>query len=111
VIANQSAGTWERLERYDLTPFLSLCLSSTELGLQKPDPAIFQLALEQAQCEPCQAVMIGDRIDNDIQPARLLGWRTIRVLQGFTKVQMPRTSAEEPDFTVSNLKDILAILC
>jgi FMN phosphatase YigB (HAD superfamily) len=27
-------------------------------------------------------MMIGDRLDNDISPARLLGWKTIRVLQG-----------------------------
>jgi HAD superfamily hydrolase (TIGR01549 family) len=54
-------------------PFISICLSSTEVGLEKPDPAIFQLALSQSGCEPPQAVMIGDRLDNDIRPARLLG--------------------------------------
>ena len=58
-------------------PFVSLCLSSAELGLKKPDPEIFQLALSQSGCEPEQAVMIGDRLDNDIRPARLQGWKTI----------------------------------
>lgn len=110
VIANQSAGTEARLESYGLSSFVSLCLSSTEAGLEKPNPAIFQLALEQAKCKPQQAVMIGDRIDNDIQPAKSLGWKTIRVLQGFAKVQTPRNSEEEPDFTVNNLKEIMAIL-
>ncbi len=110
VIANQSAGTEARLESYGLTSFISLCLSSAEVGLKKPNPAIFQLALERTQCEPHQAVMIGDRIDNDIRPTRSLGWKTIRVLQGFAKVQTPRNSEEEADFTVSNLKEIMAIL-
>jgi len=110
VIANQSSGTEARLESYGLSPFISLCLSSNEVGLEKPNPAIFQLALEQAQCKPHQAVMIGDRVDNDIRPAKSLGWKTIRVLQGFAKVQTPRNSDEVPDFTVSNLKEIMAIL-
>jgi FMN phosphatase YigB (HAD superfamily) len=45
VIANQTAGTEERLTRWGLMPFISICLSSAEVGLEKPDPAIFQLAL------------------------------------------------------------------
>ena len=71
VIANQAAGTEERLTKWGLMPFISICLSSTEVGLEKPDPAIFQLALSQSRCEPPQAVMIGDRLDNDICPARV----------------------------------------
>jgi len=110
VIANQSAGTESRLKSYGLNHFISLCISSTEVGLKKPEPAIFQLALEQSQCKPHQAVMIGDRIDNDIQPAKLLGWKTIRVLQGFARVQVPRNPEEKPDFTVDNLKEIMKIL-
>jgi HAD superfamily hydrolase (TIGR01549 family) len=111
VIANQQPGTEARLASYGWMPFISLCLGSGDVGLAKPDPAIFRLALERAQCAPHQAVMIGDRIDHDIRPAKLLGWRTIRVLQGFAKVQRPRTPEEEPDFTVTTLKEIMAILC
>ena len=36
-------GTAERLARWGLMPFVSICLSSAELGLEKPDPAIFGL--------------------------------------------------------------------
>jgi HAD superfamily hydrolase (TIGR01549 family) len=71
VIANQPDGTEERLTKWGLTPFISICPSSTEVGLEKPDPAVFQLALSQSGCKPSQAVMIGDRLDNDIRPARL----------------------------------------
>jgi len=39
VIANQSAGTEERLTKWGLMPFISICLSSTEVGLEKPDPS------------------------------------------------------------------------
>jgi HAD superfamily hydrolase (TIGR01509 family) len=104
VIANQPAGTEERLTKWGLMPFISVCFSSTEVGLEKPDPAIFELALSQSGCEPEQAVMIGDRIDNDIRPARLLSWKTIRIAQGFARFQSPRDGLDEADITLANVK-------
>jgi HAD superfamily hydrolase (TIGR01509 family) len=109
VIANQSAGSTERLTKWGLMPFISTCLCSAELGLEKPDLAIFNLALDHAGCDASQAVMIGDRLDNDIRPARLLGWKTIRVAQGFGRFQSPRDLWDEPDRTVTNLKLIAPI--
>src|ERR1700756_27079 len=109
VIANQTAGTEERLVKWGLMPFISICLSSTEVGLEKPNPAIFQLALSQSGCEPEQAVMIGDRLDYDIRPTRLLGWKTIRIAQGFARFQSPRDGMDEADITLANLKGLVPV--
>jgi HAD superfamily hydrolase (TIGR01549 family) len=103
VIANQPLGTVERLTRWGLMPFISLCLSSAEEGFEKPDRAIFELALFRADCTAPHAVMIGDRLDKDIRPAKLLGWRTIRVTQGFARSQSPRDGWDEADRTVANV--------
>jgi HAD superfamily hydrolase (TIGR01549 family) len=110
VIANQPAGTEDRLRKWGLMPLISICLSSAEVGLEKPDPAIFQLALSQSGCEPSQAVMIGDRVDNDIRPARLLGWKTIRITQGFARFQSPRDGLDEADITLANVKLVVPVL-
>lgn len=110
VIANQPEGTEERLRNYGLHSFFSVCLSSTELGIAKPDPEIFRIALEQAGCEPHGAVMIGDRIDNDIKPAKALGMQTVRILQGVGRLQKPRTDDERPDATVKDLTELSGIL-
>ena len=110
IIANQSAGSIERLKRWGLIEFVSTCLCSFELGLEKPDPAIFTFALERAGCRPFEAVMIGDRLDNDIRPARLLGWKTIRVAQGFARFQSPRDSWDEPDLTADSLAEVTPAL-
>jgi HAD superfamily hydrolase (TIGR01549 family) len=109
VIANQSPGSEGRLTRWGLLPFISVCVTSAEVGLEKPDPAIFDLALRRAGCTASEAVMIGDRLDNDIRPARLLGWKTLRVLQGPGRFQSPRDSFDEPDRTVASVKLIPAI--
>jgi HAD superfamily hydrolase (TIGR01549 family) len=109
VIANQSAGTEERLTNWGLMPLISVCLSSAEVGLEKPDPAIFRLALSRAECAPAEAVMIGDRLDNDIRPARLQGWKTIRILQGFARFQSPRDEFDQADATVAELQELLPL--
>ena len=77
--------------------------------MSKPDPVIFRLALDAADCAPADAVMIGDRLDNDIRPAKVLGFATVRVLQGPGRLQQPRDPAETPDATAADL-DALAAL-
>jgi HAD superfamily hydrolase (TIGR01549 family) len=109
VIANQAAGTQERLERYGLAHYFDVCVSSGDVGIEKPEPAIFHLALEQAGCASTESVMIGDRLDNDIRPAKALGFRTVRVLQGTHRLQKPRNAAETPDATVADLGGIAAL--
>jgi HAD superfamily hydrolase (TIGR01549 family) len=106
VIANQSAGTMARLTSYGWGDLIELCISSTEEKLTKPDPAIFRLALDRAGCRADEAVMVGDRLDNDITPAKSVGMATIRVLQGFAAVQSPRDDREAPDLTVNSIADV-----
>jgi FMN phosphatase YigB (HAD superfamily) len=65
--------------------------------------------LARAECAPAEAVMIGDRLDNDIRPARLQGWRTVRILQGFARFQSPRDEFDEAEATVANVKEIVPL--
>lgn len=103
ILANQSPGTEERLKAWGIHPFFCQIHASAEAGLAKPDPRFFAQALAQANCAPAEVVMVGDRLDNDIAPARAQGWRTIRVLQGFSRHQQPRTAQEVADATIPSL--------
>ena len=109
IIANQPPGTPERLERYGLARYFDVCVSSGDVGISKPDPAIFHLALEQAGCGPTEAMMIGDRLDNDIRPAKALGFLTARILQGPGRLQQPRDDGETPDATAADLDELAAL--
>ena len=56
-----------------------LCFWSFEQGFSKPDPAVFAwltARLGARGISPEETLMIGDRMDNDIAPARAAGWRT-----------------------------------
>ena len=110
VIANQAAGTAERLRAWGLLTHIDLVVASAEEGVAKPDPAIFRIALERAGCEPGEAVMIGDRLDNDVAPAKAVGMRTIWLPQGPAVWQSVRRAAECPDRRVKSLQELLEVL-
>lgn len=74
--------------------YIKLVVASAEEGVAKPDSEIFLRALKRAECLPGNAVMIGDRIDNDIEPANRLGMKTIWVRQGFNKYHQPMNIKE-----------------
>lgn len=110
IIANQLPGTQERLNKMRIGEYICLTVSSAEAGIAKPDPAIFRLALERADCAAKNAVMIGDRLDNDIIPAKQLGMHTIWVRQGFGGMADIKNADNIADHTVKSIGDILSYL-
>ena len=110
IIANQLPGLEERLKDFGILDYFSTIFSSAEFGLAKPDPAIFSLALQKTNCLPQQAIMIGDRLDNDIVPAKRIGMKTIWIKQGFSRLAQVKNLEERADWTVEKLTDVLPIL-
>lgn len=110
VIANQSLGTCGRLENFGIKKYIDLVIASAEEGVSKPDRRIFEIALERSRCKPENAVMVGDRIDNDVVPAKQLGMKTIWVKQGFGSLWNITDKSEKADIEVNNLSDILKYL-
>ena len=110
IIANQEWGTVQRLEKHGILQHIDLVVSSAEEGVAKPDRRIFELALDRAGCRPEDAVMIGDRIDNDILPAKALGMGTVWIKQGFGQYWIVSTEAEIPDHTVASLTELCDLL-
>jgi putative hydrolase of the HAD superfamily len=54
-------------------------IESSVVGVRKPDPRIYQMACEQLEIDPSEAVFIDD-LGINLKPARALGMTTIKVL-------------------------------
>ena len=109
IIANQSAGTKERLENWGLLQYIDVVMASAEEKVAKPDKEIFLRALKRAGCAARNAVMIGDRLDNDIFPAKKVGMKTIWVKQGMAAYGSPKKEAETPDHTIDKISELMRI--
>lgn len=77
VVANQLKEVVTALGETGFGRFVSVHAVSESVGLRKPDPAFYRWAVDQAGCRPEEALMVGDRCDNDIAPARAIGMWTV----------------------------------
>lgn len=104
IIANQHPPITQALENYGVASLFDVVVISETVHLFKPDPAIFRLGLEEAQIQPAEAVFVGDRPDNDIAPAKMLGMRTVRFKRGLQYVHFnPQDSAMTADVVVEDV--------
>jgi 2-haloacid dehalogenase len=76
-LTNWSAETFYRIRlKYDFLDWFDHILVSGDVGLAKPDPAIYHLLLEQAQTEAQRCLFIDDSPAN-VKAANELGFMTI----------------------------------
>jgi putative hydrolase of the HAD superfamily len=60
-----------------LTPSIGAAIDSTLVGCKKPDPRIFQAALDTLRTSPAEAVFVGDSLRRDMAGARAMGMRHV----------------------------------
>jgi HAD superfamily hydrolase (TIGR01509 family) len=77
VISNSNGSVRSILTELGLTQHLDFVLDSAELGVEKPDPRIFQIALDRAGVEAADAVYVGDLYSVDVLGARGVGMEGI----------------------------------
>jgi HAD superfamily hydrolase (TIGR01549 family) len=110
IIANQSRDVLQLLDKFNFRDFFNVVIVSSEVNMNKPDPRIFQLAMDRAANNSKRYVMIGDRLDTDISPANKLGMKTIRYTNSLFRLQEPIDESEMATHVVNRLSKIPSIL-
>lgn len=108
--ANQPVHMLASLAGHGVLHLFAVHGISEVIGLRKPDPRFFLHIAEALGRPPEECVMVGDRIDNDIAPARALGMATIRFAAGRHRSQTARTWHETPDATVDSVATLRTAL-
>jgi putative hydrolase of the HAD superfamily len=73
VISNSNGSVRSILEETGLAAHLDFIIDSSVVGVEKPDPRIFQLGLRAAGVPPAEAVYVGDLYSVDVLGARAAG--------------------------------------
>lgn len=89
------------LELFGVREHFDAITTSEEVGRTKPDPAMFETALEKAGVEPHRSLMVGDRYTHDMEGAARHGITTVAY-----------TAADGPavDYTVTDLQEVVEIV-
>ena len=67
----------KKLANASILPYFEHIISSERVGVKKPNPKIFNYALEIANAKSKESIMIGDNFEADILGARGVGMNTI----------------------------------
>jgi putative hydrolase of the HAD superfamily len=110
IVANQPASVVESLKAdqiYDLIDFLGV---SAIVGIEKPNPAIFELAISKLATPANQIIHIGNRIDTDVLPAKKLGMKTVWVRRGEANPDPTAADLAQADITVDDLTNLTQLI-
>ncbi|NLT56593.1 MAG: HAD family hydrolase [Actinomycetales bacterium] len=86
--------------------------TSGDWGASKPDPGFFRRVAEVTPFPSDEILYVGDRVDNDLRPAREAGMRTALVHRGpWALIQWRSTDAEKlPTFRVESLRELPGLI-
>jgi putative hydrolase of the HAD superfamily len=79
VVSNFDSRVLRILEGLALAPWFASVTLSSQVGVTKPDPAIFARALARHQAEPGEALHVGDSPVEDAEGARAAGLRAVLI--------------------------------
>lgn len=65
------------LREFKLDNLFETVVESAQVGIRKPDEAIYKLAIDRMGLQPSDVIVVGDSIKNDIRPAHSLGCTTV----------------------------------
>ena len=106
LVANQPKSAVDSLKRdgiFELVDFLGI---SAVVGIEKPDPRIFELALAQLGTKADETIHIGNRLDTDVLPAKSLGFKTVWILRGEANPTPSQEDLAAPDIVAKDLVNL-----
>lgn len=99
------------VDKARLRPFLDFILTSAAVGVRKPNPRIFELALEKWGFPPERVAMVGDTLGADILGARNAGLFGIWITR---RADVPANRAHagtiQPDASIASLSELPGLL-
>jgi putative hydrolase of the HAD superfamily len=109
LISNCSTETVIAWKDSPLAPLVDVAIFSCLAGLHKPDPRIYQIAMEKLAVKPKQCLYIADGMDKELVSASTLGMHAILIrIPGEDDYDNFREKWGGP--VISSLKDVLKLL-
>ncbi len=101
-----------KLDAYDLCAHVDFALISEAVGLHKPHPGIFEVALSKADAKPGNTLMVGDNLGADINGAHNARMRSVLLDPEGTRIKEVEKDPilTMPTYTVPRLSDVLPLV-
>jgi len=104
LVTNCSAETSVTIERLELGRFFEAMALSCDLRSAKPDPAIYQYALDALGVDPAEVVYVGDGDTDEHAGAARFGMTTVLLQRPGAKVR-----DVQADYVISSLDELFGL--
>lgn len=109
IAGNQTARAEQFIRELHLSA--DLITTSDELGAEKPSLEFFQRLADRIPYRPSEMLYVGDRLDNDVRPAKQAGYRSAFIRRGPWANAYPLSTATvAPDLSLDSLIEIAPAL-
>jgi FMN phosphatase YigB (HAD superfamily) len=98
------------LSRKDLTRFFDAIVTSVDAGSRKPDDGIYRKALDLLECDPGQAIMVGDRVDTDIAGANMIGITSVLCRWNDRYPVEVKDDSYLPDYIIGSIDELPSLI-
>jgi len=79
---------------------------SQDHGVEKPHPAIFQIALEELECSRDELLHVGDSLENDVAGAACTGIKSVWL----NRHRISNETGTTPDHEISSLSELVDLV-
>lgn len=105
VISNSMSGApRDFLKREGLAGYFEVIIISRDVGIRKPNPKIFSIALQRLGVRPSEAAHVGNSLEEDVAGAKGAGMKAVLVGKGEEPAEV------EPDLTVQSITELPSAL-
>ncbi len=95
------------INRLGLNDVVDAVTSSDEAVSCKPDPGIYQVALDKVDCRPADVLFVGDSLRHDVEGPAAMGMRTAWMVEDASH---PDPGDIRPDFVVRRLAEVAGLV-
>lgn len=101
-----SRKQWEKLIRSNLDRIIDDVFMTEDLSFTSKEPKFYNTILEKLGLKAFDCVMVGDRMDKDIIPAKITGMNTLHVLtRGYNKKN--KSQKEDKIFSINSISELI----
>lgn len=109
IVSNFYGNLSKVLQEIRLDQFFEVVVDSNRVGLRKPDPGIFLLALTRLGLPGREVIFVGDSLERDVIPAMKTGMKAVW-LRGSDRTRGEEAQAAAPHASIDRLSDLEELL-
>lgn len=105
----KDAIKWEKIRRLGIKKYFDIIVTSTIAGKNKPSTLMWKYALKKLKVDAKNCIMIGDKPEMDLKPAKSLGMKTIWAKSGNWASKRKGKKFNYVDYKIRDIEKVIGI--